>query len=66
MKLFQKHFKITLSTCAKILCKIKLHKLEKPRYMYIDTTSLMRSMRMYIKLLFLNTSENQNCHVINL
>ena len=43
MKLFQKHFKNTFSTCAEILRKVKLQKLEKPRYMDSDMTSLMGS-----------------------
>lgn len=33
MKLFLKHVKNTFSTCAEMVCDIKLHKLDEPGFM---------------------------------
>lgn len=57
MKLFQKHVKNTFSTCAEIICKIKLHKLDKPGFMDSDMTGFMGSMHEDTEVPLLNSSE---------
>lgn len=57
MKLFQKHVKNTFNTHTEIICKISLHKPNKPGFMDSDMTGFMGSMHKDTEVPLLNSSE---------